>query len=67
MAKTEAQMRATNKYDANNYDRISLRIRKDGDQNGVSRDSIQKAADASGMSLNAFILQAIAEAIAKTK
>lgn len=66
MAKTEAQSRATQKYDAKSYDKITLRIRNDGlDQSGISRDIIQKAADASGMSLNSFILQAIAEKINK--
>lgn len=64
MPKTEAQSRATRKYDAKSYNYITLRIRNDGsDQSGLSREDIQSAANASGMSLNSFILQAISEKI----
>lgn len=66
MSKTEAQSRATRKYDAKAYDNITLRIRNDGlDQSGLTRETIQKAASDSGMSLNGFILQAISEKINK--
>ena len=62
MAATKAHMRATQKYEANNYDKILLRIRKDGE---ITREKIQQAADAAGISLNAYILAAVYEKIQK--
>ncbi|MCR4597176.1 MAG: antitoxin [Lachnospiraceae bacterium] len=66
MAKTEAQIRANSKFESKAYDKITVRLRKDRlDDSGLSRESITKAAEAEGMSLNAFILQAVAEKINK--
>lgn len=59
---SEAHKRATQKFETNNYDKILLRIRKDSSQN---RQKIQEAADKTQKSLNAFILEAIAEKIAR--
>lgn len=66
MAVSKAQIRATGRFETKVYDKILLRIRKDRpDQSGLSRESIQEAADAEGLSLNAFILQAVYEKIHK--
>ena len=63
MAKySEAQNKATQKYIHNSYDQISIRVRKDGD---ITRDTMQAAADQEGLSLNAYILEAIKEKIEK--
>lgn len=61
---TPAQVRAQTKWEAKAYDKILLRIRKDGE---LTRDEIQKAADVSGKSLNSFILDAVQEKIKKSK
>jgi len=61
-----AQKRATTKYENKVYDKILLRIRKDRpDPSGLSRDSIQTAADAEGKSINAYILEAVSEKMNK--
>ena len=66
MAVSKAQIRATGRFETKVYDKILLRIRKDRpDQSGLSREIIQAAADAEGLSLNAFILQAVYEKIHK--
>ena len=57
MAKyTEAQKRAIMKYEAANYDRVYLKLRKDSVEN---KKSIQAAADRAGESLTSFITGAI--------
>ena len=56
MPKTEAQKRANLKFESKAYDRLNLRIRKDGE---MTRKDIQRAADAKGESLNQYILKAI--------
>lgn len=53
---SKAQARATAKYDSNNYDKVSLRIRNDAD---CTRAMIQQAATAVGESLNQYILTAV--------
>ena len=60
MSSTEAHKRASKKYNQNNYDSITIRTRKTGD---TSRAAINEAAAAVGMSLNAFIEEAIREKI----
>lgn len=55
---SEAQNKATQKYIHKSYDQISIRVRKDGD---ITRESIQKAADRAGLSLNAYIMEAVKE------
>jgi uncharacterized protein (DUF1778 family) len=66
MPVSKAQIRATTKFEHNSYDKITVRLRKDRpDPSGLSRDSIQAAADAAGMSLNAFILSAVSDKINK--
>lgn len=66
MPKSAAAIRANTKFEAKAYDKILLRLRKDRlDPSGLSRETIQAAADAAGMSLNGFILQAVAEKMKK--
>lgn len=66
MPKTAAQARANAKFEAKAYDKILIRLRKDRlDDSGLSRESITKAAEAEGMSLNAYILQAVSEKMNK--
>lgn len=63
---TPARIRANQKYDQKAYDKIIVRIHKDRlDDSGLSRESIQKAAEDAGMSVNGFILQAVAEKMNK--
>ena len=60
MPETEAQKRAHAKYQSKAYDKRLLRIRKDTEP---TRETITKKAEASGMSLNAYIVEAIREKI----
>lgn len=62
MPTTKAHIRATGKYEAKAYDKVLLRIRKDGD---ITREAIQNAADQAGQSLNAYILDAVKEKLEK--
>lgn len=66
MAKSAAAIRANTKFEAKAYDKITVRLRKDRpDPSGLSRDSIQAAADAEGKSINAYILEAVNEKMNK--
>ena len=66
MSVSEAQIRATSKFESKVYDKILIRLRKDRlDDSGLSRELIQQAAEAEGMSLNAYILKAVAEKMNK--
>ena len=47
-----------NKYNARTYDNITFRVKLDG-SDGVSREAIKAAADASGQSVNSWIIEAI--------
>ena len=60
MATTKAHIAATGRYEKKAYDKVLLRIRKDGD---LTRETIAAAADREGLSVNAFILEAIKEKI----
>jgi len=57
MTVSEAQKRATTKWEAKTYDRILLRMPKG------KRDRIKAAADAEGKSVNGFIMDLIDRAI----
>lgn len=57
---SDAQKKATTKYESKTYDKICLRIRKDSD---LTRETIQKAADSVGESVNVFIMNAIKQRI----
>lgn len=67
MPKTEAQKKANIKYESKAYDKILIRIRKENDPSGLSRESIQQAADKDGKSLNGYILQAVKEKMNQKK
>lgn len=54
--KTEAQKRATAKYNKKTYIGIHLRIRKDGD---LTREAIQARAREYGMSMAEYITELI--------
>ena len=56
MAQTRAHIEATTRYESKAYDKIQVRVRKDS---SLTRADIQKAADAAGESVNAYILKAI--------
>lgn len=57
---SKAQQRAVQKYVKNNYDRVVLTLPKG------KREEVRGYADALGMSLNAFIVQAIEEKTSNT-
>ncbi len=62
MAQSKAHMEATNRFNKKAYDNIQLRVRKDAELNG---DVIRTHAEARGESVNAFLLRAVAETIAR--
>lgn len=53
---SKAQIKSTTKYERNNYDKVTLRLRRDAD---LTRDKLQEAADAAGESLNAYVMEAV--------
>ena len=55
MPKTEAQIRATRKYDAKAYDRIELKVTKG------KKDELKAHAASQGETLNGFVNRAIDE------
>ena len=55
MAVSKAQQASVHKYVKNHYDRINLTVPKG------RRDEIKAVADAHGISLNSFVVQAIDE------
>ena len=55
---SEAQKKANLKWEAKAYDKVLLRIRKDTEP---TRETITAAADAVGLSLNAYIMEAVKE------
>ena len=57
---TKAQIRANTKYENKAIDKITFRLRKDGGS-GITREDIQKAAEAAGVSVNEYVLQAVKE------
>ena len=59
MALTDAQKRAVAKYNAKSYDRIEIKVKKG------EKEKIKAHAESRGMSLNAFIVEAIDEKIGK--
>ena len=53
---SKAHIKATTKYESKAYDKVLLRIRKDGD---LTRDDITAAATAAGQSVNEYIMESI--------
>ena len=64
MATTKAGQKAVNKYIAKAYDRVNLVLKKD---TSPTKDEVQAAADAEGVSLNAYIVAAISQQLNKDK
>lgn len=64
MPTTKAGQKAVNKYIAKAYDRVNLVLKKD---TSPTKDEVQAAADAEGMSLNAYIVAAISQQLSKDK
>ena len=56
--RSEAKKKADAKWEQKAYDKVLLRIRKDAEP---TRDTITQAADAAGLSLNGYIMQAVKE------
>lgn len=64
MPTTKAGQKAVNKYIAKAYDRVNLVLKKD---TSPTKDEVQAAADAEGVSLNAYIVAAIRQQLNKDK
>ena len=64
MPTTKASQKAVNKYIAKAYDRVNLVLKKD---TSPTKDEVQAAADAEGVSLNAYIVAAISQQLNKDK
>ena len=64
MPTTRAGQKAVNKYIAKAYDRVNLVLKKD---TSPTKDEVQAAADAEGVSLNAYIVAAISQQLNKDK
>lgn len=64
MPTTKAGQKAVNKYIAKAYDRVNLVLKKD---TSPTKDEVQAAADAEGVSLNAYIVAAISQQLNKDK
>lgn len=64
MAVSEAQKKATTKYEHSNYKKICLRLPAVAGESALYND-IQAAADQAGQSLNSYILEAVKEKMQK--
>ena len=64
MPTTKAGHKALNKYIAKAYDLVNLVLKKD---TIPTKDEVQAAADAEGVSLNAYIVAAISQQLSKDK
>lgn len=53
---------ARNRYNAETYEPVTFRLRRDG-SDGISKAQIQAAAEATGQSVNAWIVDAIKQAL----
>lgn len=61
-ARNRQNAASRNAYEARAYDKIVVRIRKDGDDD-LTAEQIRAAAKRDGMSINAWILDAIRRAL----
>lgn len=61
---SDARIKANTRYENKAIDKITFRLRKDGGY-GITREDVQKAADACGVSVNEYVLQAVKEKMAK--
>lgn len=53
---------ARNRYNAATYEPVTIRIRRDG-SDGITPDQIRAAAETAGQSVNAWIVDAIKQAL----
>ena len=60
---TPASVRAHTKYEKKTYQNIRVRVRKDDPE--LTIEQIQEAADSAGLSMNAYVIQAIKEKMNK--
>ena len=67
MPVSEAQKKATLKFEKEVYKKILLRIRQDGKSDIVNYKELEKAVAESGKSFNGYILEAIKEKIEREK
>lgn len=56
MAQSKAHIQATTRYEKKAYDKILVRLRKDTEP---TRESVQRAADQVGESVNEYVINAI--------
>ena len=66
MSTVQARTRANNKWNAKTYENVTFRIKLDG-TDGITKEMISKAAEASGESLNQFIIKALRERMDRMK
>lgn len=64
MAKSEAQKRASAKYNKKAYEQINFTVRRDAEING---DYIRAYATGRGESMNGFLKRAVAETIERDR
>ena len=64
MPTTKAGQKAVNKYIAKAYDRVNLVLKKD---TSPTKEEVQAAADAEGVSLNSYIVAAFSHQLNKDK
>jgi len=67
MPVSEAQKKATQKFEKEVYKKILVRIRQDGKSDIVNYKELETAVAVSGKSLNGYILEAIKEKIERDK
>jgi len=61
-ARNRQNAASRNAYEGRTYDKLTVRMRKDG-SDGVSLDAIKAAAARNGQSVNAWLLDAIRDAL----
>lgn len=57
-ARNRSNAASRNRYNAKAYQPVTFRIRQDG-SDGITAETIKAAAEAAGMSVNAWIIEAI--------
>lgn len=57
-ARNRSNAASRNRYNAKAYQAITFRLHQDG-SDGITADAIKAAAEAAGMSVNAWIIEAI--------
>lgn len=60
MARSEAQKRATAKWDAEHTEKVTIKLNKD---TGPTKEQIRAAAERDGLTMSAWIIQRIRDAL----